>query len=82
MKRLEFRPAAADDLRKLDPQVARQVLAALRRYAETGRGDVKKLKASQPPLHRLRAGDWRARFILSPDTVTVVRIQHRSEAYR
>jgi mRNA-degrading endonuclease RelE of RelBE toxin-antitoxin system len=69
-------------LRKLPPEPARAVLAALDAYAATGAGDVKKLTDMRPPEHRLRVGDYRARFLLTADaTVTVTWVGHRREAY-
>jgi hypothetical protein len=43
-------------MRRLDPQVARQVRDAVNRYAATEQGDVKKLRAPELGF-RLRAGD-------------------------
>jgi mRNA interferase RelE/StbE len=33
-------------------------------------------------MFRLRAGDWRVIFELHEDTMTIVRVHHRREAYR
>lgn len=70
-------------LDKLDRSVARRIAEAIGRLAETGQGDLLRLR---PPLegHRPRVGDWR--IFLSLDdaagTLTVERIRHRREAYR
>ena len=75
-------PEALGDMRRLDPQVARQIRDAVGRYAKTEHGDVKKLRAPEFGF-RLRVGDWRVRFLPQhPDTIIVFRVRHRSEAYR
>jgi mRNA interferase RelE/StbE len=75
--------ACVKDLRRLDRRIAERVRAAVRRYAETGQGDVKQLRGSGGDL-RLRVGDWRVRFRLDFDTATmsVLRVLPRGRAYR
>lgn len=87
-----YAAAAARDLDRLDSQVARRVVVAVRRYAETGRGNVRRLAAAGGAL-RLRVGDWRVRFherteeragaggTVRVRVVEVVRVRHRSVAY-
>ena len=41
MSEFRFTPPAEADLAKLDRSVAQRVLKALRRYAQTGAGDVR-----------------------------------------
>ena len=82
MKTVYFRPAALGDLRKLDPQVARRVMTAIAEYAESDRGTVKRLHGERSEF-RLRVGDWRVRFEFErPDVIRILRILHRSVAYR
>lgn len=67
---------------------ARQGRAALRikkaveRFAGAGAGNIKRLHAIEPPEFRLRVGDYRVRFHLVGDTVVVLRVRNRREAYR
>lgn len=81
--RLVWTDPAANDMRRLDQQVARRIRAALLRLAETGHGDVKKLSGEGEEL-RLRVGDWRVRFVFHHEigAVEVLRVSHRREAYR
>ena len=75
-------PAARTDLRAIDRETAGQVLHAIDRYLETGVGDVIKL---QPPRteFRLRFGDYRVLFLrVDAHSIEVLRIRHRSQAYR
>jgi mRNA-degrading endonuclease RelE of RelBE toxin-antitoxin system len=82
VKRFRWSPPAQDDIDKLDPPIARRILAALDRYAETGHGDIVRL-ADSPAEFRLRAGDWRVRFRSpEPNVVEILRVRHRREAYR
>jgi len=91
-----YSAAAARDLAHFDPQVARRIVAAVGRYAETGGGNIRRLTAAGGAF-RLRVGDWRVRFYerigqqpgasltATPETVRVievVRVRHRSVAYR
>ena len=55
---------------------------AVERFAETGTGDVKKLQGVNPPEFRLRVGDYRARFHQDGDTIRILRVRNRREAYR
>lgn len=74
--------SSVKDLRRLDTGTRQRVRAAVRRYAESGHGDVKRLQ-DMVEEYRLRVGDWRVRFTLdwASRTMTVQRVVHRSEAY-
>jgi mRNA-degrading endonuclease RelE of RelBE toxin-antitoxin system len=75
-------PAARADVRAINRQTARHILQSIGRYLDTGAGDVVKL---QPPRteFRLRVGDYRILFLrTAAQTVEVLRVLHRSEAYR
>lgn len=62
--------------------MADRLLAAFARYVETGSGDVKRLHGVAD--YRLRVGDWRIRFRrnVTEGWVEVLRVSHRSNAYR
>ncbi len=81
--RVEWEPAARRALRKLSPDIADRLTAAVVELAATGRGDVKKLTDSRPPSYRLRVGDWRV--IFGRDTAAGVLLVHdvvnRRDAY-
>ena len=85
--RIEFTPAAAKELRKLDRPVARRIgrylqdlVASCGDPRERGKG----LTANQTRLWRYRVGDYRVICQLEEDRllVLVVRIGHRSAVYR
>jgi mRNA interferase RelE/StbE len=80
---IEWTDQAIKDARHLDQQVKDRLVRAIERLAETGQGDVVKLRE---PLqgYRLRVGDWRISFEKDAETctITVKHVRHRSEAYR
>lgn len=85
--RIEFTPAAAKELRKLDRQIARRIVTYLQDLVDSC-GDPqqrgKGLTSNWAGLWRYRVGDHRVICQLEDDQllVLVVRIAHRSEAYK
>ncbi|MGO9231488.1 MAG: type II toxin-antitoxin system RelE family toxin [Bryobacteraceae bacterium] len=43
---------------------------------------MKRLQAIDPPEYRLRVGDYKVRFHQDDDTVRILRVRNRREAYR
>lgn len=70
------------ELRAIDREAAIRILHALTQYGESGGGDLKALAGQWQGYFRLRVGDYRMVFAISPDEITIVRVRHRSEAYR
>lgn len=66
----------------LDKGLARRVKNTVERFAATGAGNVKKLQDIEPPEYRLRVGDYRVRFELQGETMRILRVRNRREAYR
>jgi mRNA interferase RelE/StbE len=81
--RIEVRPAAARQLRKLDPPTARRIQGAIALLADDPRPP-----ASRPltgrPAWRVRVGDYRVIYTIEDDrlVVAVVTIGHRRDVYR
>ena len=82
MREVEWTETALDDMAALDKGIARRVKQAVERFADTGAGNVKRLQGIDPPEYRLRVGDYRVRFHLDDETVQVLRVRNRREAYR
>jgi mRNA interferase RelE/StbE len=84
--RIEFKPAALRDLRKLPEEAIRRITAAIDALALGPRpSGVKKLKGKgRHVFYRLRVGDHRVIYQVHDDTVLVlvVRIADRKEIYR
>lgn len=79
---VEWTELALQDMAALDKEIARRVKQTVERFAQTGAGNVKRLQGIDPPEFRLRAGDWRVRFHHDADTIRVLRVRNRREAYR
>jgi mRNA interferase RelE/StbE len=82
LRRVVFSDEARSDVRTIDRATALRLLKALTRFLETDSGDVRQLEGFNPPMYRLRIGDWRILFRRRGDAVEVVRVLNRSEAYR
>ncbi len=80
---VRFQEGIERETRRIAARELKQITAAIRRYAETGYGDVKALKG-KPGQHRLRVGDYRVLFALDSSSAELVvqRIAHRREVYR
>jgi mRNA interferase RelE/StbE len=82
VRKIEWAEAALGDMAALDKGIARRVKQAVERFADTGAGNVKRLQGVDPPEYRLRVGDYRVRFHLDDETIQVLRVRNRREAYR
>lgn len=69
------------DLYRRDRALAMRLSRAIYQFAETGRGDVKKIAGSEH-LYRLRVGGWRVIFGRGGTDVWVTEIVNRRDAYR
>ena len=76
---IAFTAAATRQWLNLSADVRRRLDAKLTAFAQTGQGDVKRLKGRAGA--RLRVGDWRIVFYLERDTVIVAAVGHRREIY-
>lgn len=82
---VELSPAAARQLRKLDPPIQRRLYLRLRKLATEPRppGRVQ-LRGATGTFYRIREGGYRIIYTIEDRrlVVLVVRIAHRREAYR
>lgn len=81
-KRVDWTNQAKADVRAIDQQTALRVLHGLALFIATDEGDVTKLTDIDPPEYRLRVGDYRVRFYDRGDTIEIVAVKNRREAYR
>jgi mRNA interferase RelE/StbE len=82
-KRVIISDEARADIRAIDRDTALRLLKALARFLEAEAGDIKQLRGFDPPQYRLRVGDWRIIFRKGErETIEVVRVKNRREAYR
>ena len=85
MYEIQILESAADELAKLDPVVARRVVARLRRLASTFDSiRPQPLTGALSGFYKLRVGDYRVIYdVLRPERVIIVHlIRHRREVYR
>ena len=71
--------AATRQWLNLSADVRQRLEARLLRFAQTGQGDVKRLKGRDGA--RLRVGDWRIIFYVERNTIVVSAVGHRREIY-
>ena len=69
---------AKRDLDRLPPKDRNAIIVKLQAFAQTGAGDLKKLKGRSE--YRLRHGDWRVLFEIE-NGIIVLRVLHRRNAY-
>ncbi len=71
------------DTKSLPSRDLVRVIEAIRRFAETGQGNIDTMKG-HPGEYRLRVGDYRVRFAMDVvrGEMVVLRIAHRREVYR
>lgn len=79
MAQIAFTPTGTRQWLKLSPQIRERIGKKLDAFAETGHGDVKKLRGQ--PGARLRVGDWRVIFYEEGRTIVVTNVGHRREIY-
>ncbi len=79
MKTISYTISATRQLRKLPAETRERVIDKLRRYAESGAGDVKSLVGQDGA--RLRVGDYRVIFVEAADTISVRAVGHRRDIY-
>jgi mRNA interferase RelE/StbE len=81
-KKIVWTDQAKANLRAIDQPTALRILHAVARLLATGEGDVNRLQEIDPPEFRLRVGDYRVRFHDSGDSIEILSVKHRREAYR
>lgn len=75
---------ALKDMRKLDKPLVARIALAIEMFAQTGKGDVKRL-TNAFGVYRLRVGTWRVLFRIIDDEIQIMFIQGvfpRGEAYK
>jgi mRNA-degrading endonuclease RelE of RelBE toxin-antitoxin system len=81
-KKIAWTEQAKAHLRALDQATVLRILRTMVRFLATGEDDVKRLQDMEPPEFRLRVGDYRVRFHDLGDTILVLAVKHRRDAYR
>ncbi len=83
--RVEFRPAAARELRKLDRTARDRISKVISLLADEPRPPAAKMLTGDDTLRlwRVRTGDYRVIYSIEDDVllVLVINVRHRREAY-
>jgi mRNA interferase RelE/StbE len=74
--------SARTELRAIDRETALRILHVLTEYGVSGKGGLKALAGQWQGYFRLRIGEYRVILAIAPEEITIVRVRHRSEAYR
>jgi len=83
--RVVFSPAAVRDVERLETAVAVPLVKDIQTYLEIrpvpfGKSRTKKLAGFDPPLYRLRSGDFRAYYRICGDDVVVLAVTRRKDS--
>jgi mRNA-degrading endonuclease RelE of RelBE toxin-antitoxin system len=83
--RVVFSPAAVRDVEGLEAAAALQLIKDVKTYLEVrpipiGKSRVKKLAGFDPPLYRIRSGDFRAYYRICGQEVVILAITHRKDS--
>jgi mRNA-degrading endonuclease RelE of RelBE toxin-antitoxin system len=81
-KKIIWSDRAKANLRAIEQATALRILHTLARVLATGEGDIKRLQNIEPPEFRLRVGDYRVRFHDFGDSIEILSVKHRRDAYR
>jgi mRNA-degrading endonuclease RelE of RelBE toxin-antitoxin system len=73
--------SARAEVRGIDRDTAIRILLAPAKYGDSREGDVKALVDKWLGYFRLRVGDYRVIFSISPKEIAIVRVRHRSNVY-
>ena len=78
-------PAAQRDLKRFQAQAAVQLVKDINSYLETSplgyrKTRIKKLKGFEPPLYRLRSGEYRAYYRIVAYKVIILAITHKKDS--
>jgi len=80
-----FSPPVFREIERLETDITLQLAKDIKSYLETsplpiGKRRIKKLTGYNPPLYRLRSGDFRAYYRILPDRVVILAITHKKES--
>jgi mRNA interferase RelE/StbE len=77
-----YKNSVQHDLRKLDKDIARNLLDTLERELAAHAHAYPLLKGEFAGLRKLRIGNYRVIYAILGNEVLVLRIRHRKDAYR
>lgn len=80
-----FSPSSQREIERLEADDAIQLARDIKTYLETsplpfGKSRIKKMTGYNPPLYRLRSGDFRAYYRIISEDVVVLAITHKKDS--
>jgi mRNA-degrading endonuclease RelE of RelBE toxin-antitoxin system len=83
--RVIFSPPAQREIEGVETNTALQLVKDIKTYLEAspfpfGKNRIKKMSGYNPPLYRLRSGDFRAYYRILSDNVIILVITHKKDA--
>lgn len=83
--RVIFSPAAQQQMEDLETEDALQLTKDIKSYLETsplpfGKTRIKKLTGYDPPVYRLRSGDFRVYYRVLSKNVVILAITHKKDS--
>ena len=82
LRTIEFKPSVWRELRRLERDVVTRIVDKIEKELGSAHFLPVPLVGPYKGLYKLRVGDYRVVYALSPDRVDVVHIAHRSDVYR
>jgi len=80
--KIAFKHSIERDLKQIDKSDAAAILDKIETELSINAGRYPALKGKFKGLRKYRVGQYRAVYTLANDTVLILRISHRKEAYR
>ncbi|MDY6839560.1 MAG: type II toxin-antitoxin system RelE/ParE family toxin [Thermodesulfobacteriota bacterium] len=80
--KIAFKASVARDLKKVDRDQAKRILARVEEELPEKAEALPTLKGQFSGLRKFRVGDYRVIYTILGDTALVLRIGHRSSVYR
>jgi mRNA interferase RelE/StbE len=80
--RILYKSSVRHDLKQIDPKNAKRVLGEIRAVLGENPRNGEALHGEFEGLYKLRVGDYRVIYALIEEGALVLRIRHRSKAYR
>ena len=82
MKYRTFKKSVSHDLRKIDKEQVDKILIKIDQELSTKADKYPELKGAFSGLRKYRIGDYRIIYSIINETVLILRIKHRKNAYK
>ena len=80
--KIAFNKSVSRDLKKIDKEQADKILIKIDKELSAKASQYPELKGPFSGLRKCRIGDYRIIFTIIRDTVLILRIKHRKNAYK